>query len=88
MSHHLSNLAWEKDLPHARKIVLLALAHYANQATGECFPSVRALAAKSGLSESATRAQIKHLEDIGLVEQPEMPPGAPVVYRVLLGRVE
>lgn len=84
MSHHLVNLAWLEDLPHTRKIVLLALADCAMQSTGECFPSVRVLAAKCGLSQSAVRAQITHLENVGLVELPSMPEGAPIVYRVKL----
>jgi DNA-binding FadR family transcriptional regulator len=68
MSIHLVNLAWQKDLRAAQKIVLMALADAAVQSTGECFPSVRVLSAKCGLSASAVRTQIKALEAAGLVE--------------------
>jgi predicted ArsR family transcriptional regulator len=68
MSFHLVNLAWQKDLGHTPKIVLLALADFAQQSTGECNPSVRALSAKCGLSASAVRSHIKALISGGLVE--------------------
>jgi hypothetical protein len=68
MSHHLVNLAWQKDLGHTSKIVLLALADFAVQSTGECSPSNRVLSAKCGLSASAVRSQIHSLIKAGLVE--------------------
>ncbi|WP_176367834.1 helix-turn-helix domain-containing protein [Paraburkholderia youngii] len=83
MSFHLVNLAWQKDLTHAPKIVLLALADFAVQSTGECFPSVRVLSAKCGLSASAVRAQIKALNNAGLVDIEKRGDG--IVYRVKLG---
>lgn len=86
MSYHLVNLAWEVDMPHTRKIVLLALAHFAMQSTGECYPSTRMLAARCGLSQSAVRTSLIHLENNGFVEKPPMPEGAPIVYRVNLVR--
>ncbi|MFP4895608.1 helix-turn-helix domain-containing protein [Paraburkholderia sp. EG304] len=83
MSFHLVNLAWRKDLTHSPKIVLLALADFAVQSTGECFPSVRVLSAKCGLSASAVRAQIKALNKAGLVDIEKQADG--IVYRVKLG---
>jgi DNA-binding transcriptional ArsR family regulator len=79
VSHHLVNLAWQKDLPHAPKIVLLALADFALQSTGECCPSTRVLSAKCGLSASAVRSQITRLLEAGLIEV------EPDLYRVKLG---
>jgi hypothetical protein len=79
MSHHLVNLAWQKDLPHAPKIVLLALADFAVQSTGECFPSTRVLSAKCGLSASAVRSQVLRLHLLGLIDV------EPNLYRVKLG---
>lgn len=81
MSHHLVNLAWQKDLPHAPKIVLLALADFAMLSTGECFPSVRVLSAKCGLSASAVRSQLQRLHLLGLIDV------EPNLYRVKLGVV-
>ena len=83
MSHHLVNLAWQKDLPHAPKIVLLALADFAQQSTGECWPSTRVLSAKCGLSASAVRSQILLLEKSGLLGV-EARDGSNL-YRVKLG---
>ncbi|MEX3961052.1 helix-turn-helix domain-containing protein [Paraburkholderia sp. EG286B] len=83
MSFHLVNLAWQKDLSHAPKIVLLALADFAQQSTGECFPSIRVLSARCGLSESAVRSQIALLERAGLLDI-EKQPGR-TLYRVKLG---
>lgn len=85
MSFHLVNLAWQKDIAHTPKIVLLALADFAQQSTGECFPSVRVLSARCGLSESSVRVQIKWLNEKGLVETERQADGN--VYRVKLGAV-
>lgn len=84
MSHHLVNLAWQKDLRHAPKIVLLALADFAVQSTGECSPSRRVLSAKCGLSASAVASQIHLLSAQGLVDV--IPTGTDTVrYVVKLG---
>ncbi|MBB5547504.1 helix-turn-helix domain-containing protein [Paraburkholderia fungorum] len=83
MSHHLVNLAWQKDLGHTQKIVLLALADFAVQSTGECEPSIRVLSAKCGLSASAVRTQIAHLEKVGLLDV--FPLMGTNIYRVKLG---
>jgi DNA-binding FadR family transcriptional regulator len=83
MSHHLVNLAWQKDLRAAQKIVLMALADAAVQSTGECYPSVRVLSAKCGLSASAVRTQIKALQAADLVEVLER--DGTNLYRVKLG---
>lgn len=67
MSLHLVNLAWKQDLQHTPKIVLLALCDLAHQKTGECWPSIRMLAAKCGLSSSGLRAQLDLLETKGFL---------------------
>ncbi|CAE6811212.1 hypothetical protein R69746_05628 [Paraburkholderia aspalathi] len=83
MSHHLVNLAWQKDLGHTSKIVLLALADFAVQSTGECSPSNRVLSAKCGLSASAVRSQIHLLSARGLIDVESRDGGD--LYRVKLG---
>jgi DNA-binding transcriptional MocR family regulator len=85
MSHHLVNLAWQKDLPHAPKIVLLAMADFATQSTGVCCPSIRMLSAKCGLSASAVRSQIHFLSARGLIEIEERDAAGIIAYRVKLG---
>jgi DNA-binding transcriptional ArsR family regulator len=83
LSFHLVNLAWQKDIAHTPKIVLLALADFAQQSTGECFPSVRVLSARCGLSESSVRSQIKWLNERGLIDVERQEDGP--VYRVKVG---
>lgn len=83
MSHHLVNLAWERDLPHSQKIVLLALSQLAVQSTGSCSPSVRLLSHMCGLSSSAARANLKLLAQAGIVDIMSLDAGNG--YRVKLG---
>jgi DNA-binding IscR family transcriptional regulator len=83
MSHHLVNLAWETDLPHSQKVVLLALSHLAVQSTGMCSPSVRLLSHMCGLSHSAARSNLKHLAKRGLVDL--VPLDGENGYRVKVG---
>jgi deoxyhypusine synthase len=83
MSHHLVNLAWETDLPHSQKVVLLALSHFAIQSTGMCSPSVRLLSNMCGLSASGARSNLKHLIKRGLVEL--VITRGEISYRVKLG---
>jgi DNA-binding transcriptional ArsR family regulator len=49
------------------KLVLLALADYASDQDGQCWPSVRSLSAKAELSERAVQQSLKKLADIGLI---------------------
>jgi DNA-binding IscR family transcriptional regulator len=83
MSYHLVNLAWETDLPHSQKVVLLALSHLAAQSTGMCSPSVRLLSHMCGLSHSGARSNLKHLAKRGLVEL--VPLAGETGYRVKVG---
>lgn len=83
MSHHLVNLAWDSDLPHSQKVVLLALSHLAIQSTGMCSPSVRLLSHMCGLSASGARSNLKHLIKRGLVEL--MISHGDISYRVNVG---
>ncbi|ENH6340910.1 helix-turn-helix domain-containing protein [Burkholderia vietnamiensis] len=84
MSLHHENLAWEIELPSVKKIVLLAIARAAHLNNRECCPTVQHLAFKCGLSESAVRASIESLVELGLIETMKVP-GKGRVYRVLLG---
>ncbi|TCK44009.1 helix-turn-helix protein [Paraburkholderia sp. BL8N3] len=83
MSHHLVNLAWETDLPHSQKVVLLALSHLAVQSTGMCSPSVRLLSHMCGLSHSGARSNLKLLAAKGLVDL--IPLDGENGYRVKVG---
>lgn len=85
MSLHHENFAWEVELPSVLKIVLLAIARAAHLTNRECSPSVRHLAFKCGLSESAVRSAIDELEQLGLIETIKVPLKGRV-FRVLLGQ--
>lgn len=50
------------------KLVLLALAHHHNRKTGECYPSVRTIAADTGMKDSGIRAALKRLASNGVIQ--------------------
>lgn len=58
--------AFEQDLPPDLKIVLLALADYAN-GDGVCFPGQQSLAKKCSIAERTLRDKLTRLEELGLV---------------------
>ena len=60
--------AWELKLKANDKLVLLALADHAND-DGECYPSLRKIEAKTGLSKQGLINAIKRLMDLGLIEK-------------------
>lgn len=64
MSLEAMTWAFKQTLNPTRKIVLLALADYADD-ENRCWPSMRTLAEKSSLTERAVRNAIRDLEEIG-----------------------
>ena len=68
MSIKLMTKAWELKLKANDKLVLLALADHAND-DGECYPSLRKIEAKTGLSKQGLINAIKRLMDLGLIEK-------------------
>lgn len=84
MSTHLLIAAmYLEDLPQGRKLVLAAIADSADEHTLEAAPGLPKLRAWSGLSKSAALAQVKALEDSGLVQRIEAGRlGRRAVYRV------
>ena len=63
-------LNWAFKLPlkkPTQKAVLIALANYANEHGGSCFPSVATIMRCTGLSERAVSPAIKWLEENGLI---------------------
>lgn len=63
-------MAWavEQKIPATKKIVLLMLANRTNSDTGKCVPKIKTLADDCGLSESATKAALKELAELGLIK--------------------
>ncbi|MAU40997.1 MAG: hypothetical protein CMF31_05175 [Kordiimonas sp.] len=66
MSVKAIHWAFEQDLKPSAKVVLLALADYAND-DGECWPGLDVIMHKSRLSRRAVQKQIKALEEAGII---------------------
>jgi DNA-binding MarR family transcriptional regulator len=63
---------WEReDLPATQKLVMLALADWAND-EGLCWPSIARIAVKSSLKERAVQMAIRQLEDAGFIKREEL----------------
>ena len=70
MSFDLSARVWAHSRAKGlNKYVLLAIADFANQKTGLCFPSIRSIASKTGLSERTIQRSIRYLESISELHQ-------------------
>lgn len=61
--------AWEQDVPSGVKLVLLALADRANEDDGTCWPGLRRVAVKVGLTERVVRGHVAKLEELGLLRR-------------------
>lgn len=59
--------AWAQDIPTATKVVLMALADHADD-DGICWPGVKGVAEKCGISRRNTRRHISKLISLRLVE--------------------
>ncbi len=59
------------ELDPAGKLVGVRLAHYRNDRTGECYPSMEELARATGLSESTVRRWLYELRGRGLIDFPK-----------------
>jgi len=60
--------AWQSSLPPTDRLVLLALADWADKA-GRCWPSVPQLAVKTGIHERTVRLAILRLESGGYLQR-------------------
>jgi hypothetical protein len=66
MSLRIMTRVWDVQLPHADKLLLLALADNAND-EGLCWPSVATLARKAGMDERTVQRAIGRLVAAGHV---------------------
>jgi hypothetical protein len=72
MSIKLMSAVWERsDISSTQKLVLLALADWAND-DGLCWPSIDRLAQKTGMAGRSVQRIIRDLEQIGLVKRDEV----------------
>lgn len=71
MSIKLMTAAWEReDLSATHKLVLLALADWAND-EGLCWPSINRLAIKTSMAGRSVQRLIRQLEEMGFVRREE-----------------
>lgn len=69
MSIDALNWAWDQTCPNpTAKLVLMALADHAN-ADGECWPSMKKIADRSGITPRQVSTHITRLVELGLVEK-------------------
>ena len=72
MSIKLMTKVWERtDVSSTQKLVLLALADWAND-DGLCWPSIARLATKSSLGTRAIQNAIRSMEEMRLIEREEV----------------
>lgn len=67
MSLQVSRWAWQQDIKAGPKIVLLALADYAD-AEGMCYPSLKQLTQKCGLKRTTIIVHLKWLTIAGFIK--------------------
>ena len=71
MSIKLMTAVWEReDLTSTHKLVLLALADWAND-EGLCWPSINRLAAKTSMAGRSVQRLIRQLEEMGFILREE-----------------
>ncbi len=71
MSVRVMSAVWDLALPPSEKLVLLALADWAHD-DGRCWPSIKAVAEKSGVSERTVQRMLREAEKNGLIERKEV----------------
>lgn len=71
MSIKLMTAVWEReDLSYTHKLVLLALADWAND-EGLCWPSINRLAVKTSMAGRSVQRLIRQLEEMGFIHREE-----------------
>lgn len=71
MSIALMTAIWEMDFTPVDKLVLLALADWANE-DGKCWPSIAKIAAKTGCGERTVQRALREAETRGLLTRAEI----------------
>lgn len=68
MSVRIMSKVFDSDLPTGERMVLLAMADFANDAGSSIYPSIATLSKKCGLSPRGTQQLIKRLQEKGYIE--------------------
>jgi predicted transcriptional regulator len=84
MSLYHENFVWPLDMPGLKKLALCFVARETNRATGEVHVTIREMAYRCGMSDSAVRNFLKEFEMEGRITRVETP-GKRLNYRVNLG---
>ncbi len=71
MSVRVMAAVWDLPLPPSEKLVLLALADWAHD-DGKCWPSIKAVADKSGVSQRTVQRMLRGAEKSGLLKRKEI----------------
>lgn len=83
MSIKVMSQVWELDLSPQLKLTLLGFADHADD-LGICYPSIRRVAWKAGVSRRTVQRHVRELEEIGVLRCVEKGGGRgnPTTYRV------
>lgn len=73
---------WDLDLPHAERLVLLALADHADHVGDNIYPSIGLIAWKTGYSSRQVQRIIKSLVQMEILCVVDEPEGRTTVYRM------
>lgn len=87
MSLYHENFVWPLDIPGLKKIVMCFVAREANLQTAEATVTIREVAYRCGVSDSAVRTFLKDLEQDGLITRLAAP-GKSIIYRINLGEAK
>lgn len=68
MSVKQMSMVWESDIDGADKLLLLAMADFANDEGQQIFPSVRRLTYKTGQSERSIQRRLSEYRAAGVLE--------------------
>lgn len=82
MSLEAMKPVWESTLGPTDKLVLLAMADFANKTGGSIFPSVATIAARTSLSRRAVFEAIASFRKRGILIRVAAQPGRPVAYQL------
>lgn len=86
MSTKILNLAWDADLPLARKMVLVALADQAND-HGEAYPGLTSMQRRCSMARATLYASLAELEADGWISRETFGGARKTLYRINVARL-